>query len=114
MLTEQPVNRLLFTMAAPISLGMLSTFLFQIIDTFFVGKLGAAELAALAFASTVYFLFVGIFVGLSVGVSSVVARAAGAGDQAKTQLFSVVALWLTLLVSVGLSLLAFAGITPMF
>ena len=114
MLTEQPVNRLLFTMTAPISLGMLSTFLFQIIDTFFVGKLGAAELAALAFASTVYFLFVGIFVGLSVGVSSVVARAAGAGDQAKTQLFSVVALWLTLLVSVGLSLLAFAGITPMF
>jgi len=50
-LTETPVNKMLAMMAAPISLGMLSTFLFQVGDTYFVGNFGSAELAALALGS---------------------------------------------------------------
>ncbi len=46
-----PVNRMLMRMSAPISLGMVSTFLFQIVDTIFVGQLGSTELAALAFTA---------------------------------------------------------------
>lgn len=48
-MTKAPVNTMLLRMAAPISLGMMSTFLFQIVDTYFVGQLGSPELAALAF-----------------------------------------------------------------
>ncbi|MEM6914485.1 MAG: MATE family efflux transporter, partial [Pseudomonadota bacterium] len=64
-MTEAPVNTMLLRMAAPISLEMLSTFLFQIVDTFFVGQLGSPELAALAFSSTAYLVFISIFMGLS-------------------------------------------------
>ena len=67
-------------MSAPISLGMLSTFLFQVVDTWFVGRLGTAELAALSFSSALFFLLVGLFIGLSVGASSLVARALGEGN----------------------------------
>ena len=113
-MTQTPVNRMFFMMAAPISLGMLSTFLFQIVDTFFVGQLGSAALAALAFASTAYFLFVGLFIGLSIGVSAVVAKAAGGDDTLKTQTLVTVALLLVLFTSLGLSLVAYIFIDPMF
>ena len=76
---------MLVRMAAPISMGMLSTFLFQIVDTYFVGQLGSAELAALAFSSTAYLVFVSLFMGLSVGVSAVVAKAVGSGQRDRAQ-----------------------------
>lgn len=113
-LTQAPVNRMLFKMAAPISLGMMSTFLFQIVDTYFVGQLGSDELAALAFSSTAYFMFISVFIGLSIGVSSVVAKAAGAGDDQKVRLLSTVTLVLVVVLSIGASLAARAAITPMF
>ena len=56
-MTREPENSMLVRMAAPISMGMLSTFLFQIVDTYFVGQLGSAEMAALAFSSTAYLVF---------------------------------------------------------
>lgn len=113
-MTAAPVNRMLFRMAAPISLGMLSTFLFQIVDTYFVGRLGSSELAALAFSSTAYLIFVSLFMGLAVGVSSVVAKAAGAGDMDQARGLTKIALLLVLGLSSGLSIVAFATITPTF
>ena len=113
-LTETPVNKMLLMMSAPISLGMLSTFLFQVVDTFFVGMLGSRELAALAFSSAVYFLFVALFLGLSVGVSSVVARASGAADRKSAQRQTTLSLLFVLALSVTLSLVARQQINPMF
>lgn len=105
-LTETPVNKMLIMMAIPISLGMTSTFLFQIVDTYFVGQLGSNELAALAFSSMIYFLFISIFLGFSIGVSSVVAKAVGAGDPAKAKRLVSMAMLLVLVVSVSASLIA--------
>ncbi len=62
-------NKVLVSMSVPISMGMLSTFLFQIVDTIFVGQLGAEAVTALSFSSTLFFLLVGTFIGLAVGVS---------------------------------------------
>lgn len=109
---EQPVNKMLLKMAAPISLGMLSTFLFQIVDTYFVGQLGSAELAALAFSSTAYLLFLSVFMGLSVGVSAVVAKTMGEGgpDRARGLTMASLALVLILSVALGLGARALIGI----
>ena len=43
---EQPVKNALLIMAAPAAVAMLMTFLFQLVDTYFVGQLGTKELAA--------------------------------------------------------------------
>ncbi len=71
-LLRDKTSKALISMSLRISIGMLSTFLFQVIDTYFVNQLGANALAALGFASTVYFLLVGLFIGLSVGVSIII------------------------------------------
>lgn len=111
---DTPVNTMLLRMSAPISLGMLSTFLFQIVDTYFVGQLGSPELAVLAYSATVYLVFVSVFMGLSVGVSSVVAKAAGAGQTSRAQGVAVVALVAVIILSVVLSGLGYLYIDPTF
>ena len=78
-------NKALVSMSLPISIGMLSTILFQVIDTYFVGKLGAEQLVALGFASTVYFLLIGFFIGLSVAVSILVGKTFGEQDMTKVK-----------------------------
>lgn len=72
-----PVRSTLVTMAAPAAFGMLMTFLFQLIDTYFVGKLGTKPLAAMSYAYPVYFFLMAFFMGAATGVSSSVARALG-------------------------------------
>ncbi|WP_114286703.1 MATE family efflux transporter [Candidatus Halocynthiibacter alkanivorans] len=113
-MTQAPVNTMLWRMAAPISLGMLSTFLFQIVDTYFVGKLGSAELAALAFSSPAFLLFLSVFMGLSVGVSAVVAKTIGAGDRTLASGLTMVSLALALFLSVAFGYGAYIIMVPMF
>lgn len=58
-----PVRPALISMTAPAAFGMLMTFMFQLIDTYFVGKLGTQELAAMSFSYPVYILVVSFFMG---------------------------------------------------
>lgn len=79
-LLSQPVGPALRRLSTPIGVGMICTFLFQVVDTWFVGKLGSDALAALAFSATVYFFAVAALMGLAVGISALVGAALGAGD----------------------------------
>ena len=101
-------------MSAPISLGMLSTFLFQVVDTWFVGRLGTAELAALSFSSALFFLLVGLFIGLSVGASSLVARALGEGNTPLAARLSRTSVALAGTLAAVLALAGLLTITPVF
>ncbi|MCH8011416.1 MAG: hypothetical protein IIA61_05635 [Candidatus Marinimicrobia bacterium] len=105
---------MLFLESAPISIGMLSTFLFQVIDTYFVGQLGSQELAALSFSSIIFFLLIALFIGMSVGVSSVVTKSIGENKPEKDKSFSILALFFVLTFSVVLSLIGYLTINPLF
>ncbi len=113
-LLTTPVNRMLLLMASPINLGMLSTFLFQVVDNYFVGKLGATQLAALGFASTIYVLLVNMVMGLAVGVGSLVGRSLGKGDSRAAAGFATPALLFTLVISIVVSIAGYFTIHPLF
>lgn len=113
-LLKDKTNKALVSMSLPISIGMLSTFLFQIIDTYFVGQLGADALAALSFSSTVYFLLVGLFIGFSVGVSIIIGKSVGAGEMEKVRSTAVVSMILAFLLSAILSFFGILFIEPVF
>ena len=97
---EGKTSKALVSMSVPISIGMLSTFLFQIIDTYFVGKLGPEALAALSFSSTLYFLLVGLFIGYSVGVSVLTGGAMGSGNKEEAKAIGSTALLLNLVLTI--------------
>ncbi|MCL9776823.1 MATE family efflux transporter [Vibrio methylphosphonaticus] len=103
-LLTSPVRPALISMAAPAAFGMLMTFTFQLIDTYFVGMLGTDQLAAMSFSYPVYILVVSLFMGSAVGVSSTVAKALGEGDVEKARRLTSVSLLVFMLLTVILTL----------
>jgi putative MATE family efflux protein len=94
-------------------LGILSAVAFNAADTYFVGQLGTGPLAAISFTFPVVLLVINLSVGLGAGISSVLARAIGAGDDAAQRL-ATAALLFTVLFSIILSVLGLLTIEPLF
>jgi len=101
-------------MAAPAAVGMLITFLFQLVDTYFVGKLGTQELAAVSFSFPVYFLFISLFLGIASGVSSTVGKALGEQNVGKVQSVTFISLFLMIVISQILGIAGYYSIDPVF
>jgi len=68
-------------LAYPIVLATISQTLMHVVDSVFVGRLGAAELGALGFAAIWLWTVMSVFSGTATGVQTFVSQAHGAGDQ---------------------------------
>lgn len=73
-------RRALFIMSGPVIVAMFVQTMYNLVDTAFVGRLGAEAIAALTFAFPLFFVVVGLNSGIGVGLSSVVSRRLGAKD----------------------------------
>lgn len=74
--------RPLARLAAPVSIGMASDLVMGFIDNILVGRLGAAPLAAAAFANTLLMFFVMVGGAFSLCLAPFVAQSLGRGDRA--------------------------------
>jgi len=106
---KSEIRSSLKTMLIPAMSGMIMTFLFQLVDTYFIGKLGAVELTAVSFTYPIYFAMISVFMGLSVGAGASVGKAFGMDDHKKVKSLTITALILSLII--GLLLSAFVYIT---
>lgn len=113
-LTEGPVGGHLLWMTLPMMWGILSMMTTYLVDTWFVGRLGATELAALGFAFPVVMVVISVGIGLSAGTASVVARALGGHDVARARRLTTDSLLLTALASVVLTVAGIATLDPLF
>jgi putative MATE family efflux protein len=113
-LVEGPVGRTLVSQAAPMFAGILANIGFQVTETWFIGRLGAGELAALAFCMPVAMSVISVAIGLSAGTSVAVARALGAGDPARARRLATDAVLLTFVVIVALGGATALAIRPLF
>jgi MATE family multidrug resistance protein len=68
-------------LAYPIVLTQMSETVMHVVDSIFVGRLGAAELGALGFAGIWLWTVMSIFTGTATGVQTFVSQAHGAGDE---------------------------------
>lgn len=113
-LLTQPVRPALIKMATPAAFGMLMTFMFQLVDTYFVGQLGTAELAAMSYSYPIYILVVSFFMGTAAGVSSTIGRALGQGDKQKAQRLTGIAIFVFMLITGVIGWLGVAFVAPVF
>ena len=113
-LTEGSVGWLLVRLTLPMIMGILSMVVYNLVDTFFVSRLGKLQMAALTFTFPVV-LFVGsVAHGLGVGTSSLVSRAIGANNLKRVRRLSTDSLVLSFS---AVALFAAAGlltINPLF
>jgi putative MATE family efflux protein len=113
-LLEEPVGGTLMRLAVPMIFGILSMVVYNLADTFFVGRLGKEQLAVLSFTFPVVLTVSSLAQGIGMGASAVVSRAIGSKDYQRVRRLASDSLSLGLLVvSIG----AVAGlftIRPLF
>ncbi|WP_417319368.1 MATE family efflux transporter [Emcibacter sp.] len=113
-LTTGAIPRHLYNMTMPLVVGLLANMAFGLVDLYFVGMLGDDELAAMGYVTSVTMLLISASIGLSAGTSSVLARAFGRGDHDAIVRLSTCSFYLTLLISVVMSLIGLVTIDPLF
>ena len=84
-LIEDPTGKTLIRLTLPMILGILSMVAFNLADTFFVGRLGKEQLAALSFTFPVVLFVNSLSHGIGMGTSAVISRAIGRKNYMKVR-----------------------------
>lgn len=103
------LNRQILALALPTLATLLAEPLLVLVDSAFVGHLGAAPLAGLSLASTILMTLVGLCIFLSYATTAQTARHFGAGRNAEALSVGMNGLWLGLVLGVVLALVLLLG-----
>jgi putative MATE family efflux protein len=107
--TEGSLRRAIFLLAVPMVLEMAMESLFGVVDVFFVARLGADAVAAVAVTESMLVVVFSIALGLSMATTAMVARRIGEKDPEGAARAAVQALGLGLVASIPLSLVGALG-----
>ncbi len=111
-LVSGPVGGGLMRLTTPMILGISSSIIAGLIETWYLSQLGTTTVAAYSFTFPVTSSLMSLSLGISIGVSSVLARTVGSGNSSKvrriaTDGISLVAIIMILLSIVGLQTIEF-------
>lgn len=109
-----PIATTLFNKSLPVIGGMVAMMLFNLVDAWFIARLGTLPLAAFSFTFPVTFAAISLAIGLGIGTSAVVGRRLGRGEEETVRRRATDAFLLALLVGVVVTLAGRATLTPLF
>ena len=99
-LVGEPIIDLLKKIAIPASTGTLFQTLYNIVDTFFAGKISANALAAIAKSFPLYFIIIATGVGIVSASNALISNSLGAKDDRTASLYVAQSLLYTIIVSI--------------
>lgn len=108
---QGPISRALLRLAGPVVLANVLQTVYQLTDTFWVGRLGAVAVAAVSFSFPITFLFIAIGGGVTIAGTILVAQYEGRGDPRQVnyiaaQTYTLVTIAAILLTGIGYVLAA--------
>lgn len=96
------------------ALGLMSLFVVDLADLFFLSMLGITEVtAAVGYAGTIVFVNLSVSIGTGIAAAALVARNLGAGNPERARAYATSALMFSLLVSAVVTLIIAMGSGPM-
>src|SRR6266852_2200771 len=98
--TSGSLNRAIFLLAVPMVLEMVLESLFAVVDVFWVGRVGANEVATVGLTESMLSLVFAVAMGLSLSTTAMVARRIGEKDSTGAAVAAVQAIALGLMVSI--------------
>ncbi|MEJ2503706.1 MAG: MATE family efflux transporter, partial [Gemmatimonadota bacterium] len=108
-LTRGSIVGALVALAVPISLANVLQTVYQLTDTFWLGRIGAAAVAAVSLSFPVIFVLISLGGGLSVAGAILVAQYRGRGDQAAVDHVASQTLLAIVAVAIALSVVGYTG-----
>ncbi|MCP4516805.1 MAG: MATE family efflux transporter, partial [Delftia sp.] len=106
---EISVRRRVLNLAWPAVLEQLLNMSVGLVDTYIVGHLGAASLAAIGLSTQTLFLFWALFMAIGVGSTALVARRIGEGDPQQANAVAQQSILLGLLIGLLSAVLLWVG-----
>ena len=103
-LTSSPILKLLRQIAIPSMTGSMFQTLFNLVDTFYAGRISPDALAALAKAFPLYFIIISAGIGIVAGCNSLIANSLGSNNRVAASIYSYNSLIYAFFVSVFITL----------
>ncbi len=113
-LTTAPIATLIRRISLPVMVGFFFNTMFNVVDTYFGGKISTDALAALSLSFPVFFLIIIFDSGLSTGATTVIANALGAGDKPKAQKLVAQSLSLGVIIAIVLTIFGPKAVPTLF
>ncbi len=82
-LTTGPLSGHIRRIALPMSIGFFFNTMYNVVDSFYAGRISTEALAAMALSFPVFFIIIAISEGLARGATALIANAIGAKDLEK-------------------------------
>lgn len=101
-------------MTVPMIWGILSIMSMNIVDTFYVGQLGADPLAAMGFTIPIVSILLSLAFGVGIGSSSVIARAIGSQQMDKVRSYASHSLLIGLFIAVSFAWFGYQNMDTIF
>jgi Na+-driven multidrug efflux pump len=108
------VPKTIIKITIPSVVGMLGLMIFNVVDTYFVGRLGSIELAAISFTFPVIMVINSVVFGVGTGTMALFSRAVGKHNIEEERLLATSSLALGVLLSILVGILGFITIDPVF
>lgn len=112
-LTRGPIPAHLLRLVGPMGFGIFAIMAFNLVDTWFVSKLGTQGLAAMTLTFPVVMVVGSVSMGLGVGATSVLSRAIGAGLREEVQRLTTHTLLLGVALVTAVSIAGWILVEPM-
>ena len=109
-----PVNRLLLTMSLPIMLSMMVLAFYNVVDGYFVAKIGENALTAISLSFPIQNMMIAVGVGTGIGVNSFVSRKLGEKNSNDANAAAENGLFLSLLSWLAFALFGLFGVSSFF
>lgn len=110
---EVSLVRSLFTLAWPIIMANILQTAYQLIDTFWLGRLGANAVAAVSISFPILFLVLSLGAGLTLAGTVIVSQFKGANDKKMIDFTASQTVIIVFLISILLAFLGYIGASPL-
>jgi len=107
-LTTRPVSEVIRQVAVPASVGFFFNTMFNVVDTWWAGRIDTQAVAALALSLPVYFIITALASGIGTGSTALMGSALGAKDRKQASFIAVQMLSFGIFISI---FLAWFGLT---
>ena len=113
-LIEGNIVKTLVKLTWPMIFGMLGLIIFNLTDTFYIGRLGVSELAAISFTFPVVTLINSIGQGMGIGTASLISRSIVSEDIGKVRQYATNALLLAVILVLTFVIIGQSTLDPVF
>jgi putative MATE family efflux protein len=107
-------RKALWTLSLPMIVAMLVQSTYNIVDTAYVGRLGAEAIAALSFSFPIFFVLISINSGIAAGMGSRISRMLGAKKKKEAENTAMHGLFLSLILAVIIFFIGYFSMNFLF